>query len=237
MTTTRADDEAAPTDVPRRAPTRLVAHGPGIPSARAVVGGLLVAVAAVGTFVSWQATTSTPDRAYAVAVGDLQPGDRLASDVVRFEPIDLPDGVARTAFDSPGALEGRVLVAPVRDGELVQSGSVSDQAGGPPAAEVSITLDREKAVDGRLDPGDTVDVYATDGDTSVAARDLRVVAVTEAGGSFADGRELTVTLALTERSAGAPIIQAAREGQVTLVRTTHAPGPSTSSDSTRVAGS
>ena len=59
--------------------------------------------------------------------------------------------------------------------------------------------------------------------------------VTEAGGSFGDGSELTVTLALPEQADGAPIIQAAREGQVTLVRTTHASlGAATSSD--RVGG-
>jgi Flp pilus assembly protein CpaB len=235
MVMTRADDEAAPTDPPRAAPARVVSRGPGVPSARAVVGGLLVAVAGVGTFVSWQATTSAPDDAYAIAVRSLQPGERLASDMVRFEPIELPDGVARAAFASPGELEGRVVVAPVGEGELIQSGSLSDQLGGAPAAEVSVTLARALAVDGRLRPGDTVDVYATGDDTTVAARDVRVVAVTEAGGSFADGRELTVTLALTDRSAGTPIVHAAREGQVTLVRTTHAAGGAHSSDGTGTA--
>lgn len=233
MLTTRADDAARPTEPPRDAPARVVNRAPGIPSARAVLGGLLVAVAGVGTFASWQATTRAPDHAYAVAARSLEPGERLASDMVRFQPIDLPDGVAGTAFSSPGALEGRVVVAPVGEGELVQAGSLSDQVGGPPAAEVSITLGRDLAVDGRLRPSDTVDVYATDGDTTVAARDVRVVAVTEAGGSFADGRELTVTLALTEPSAGRPIVHAARQGQVTLVRTTHAPGDASTTDSTR----
>jgi Flp pilus assembly protein CpaB len=232
MVMTRADDEAAPTDPARAAPTRVVSRGSGVPSARAVVGGLLVALAGVGTFVSWQATSSAPDVAYAIAARRLQPGERLASDMVRFEPIDLPDDVAGAAFDAPGELEGRVVVAPVGEGELIQSGSLSDQHGGEPAAEVSVTLERALAVDGRLRPGDTVDVYATDDDTTVAARDVRVVAVTEGSGSFADGRELTVTLALTERSAGTPIVHAARAGQVTLVRTTHAAGGGRSADST-----
>ena len=121
-------------------------------------------------------------------------------------------------------------MAPVGDGQLLQLGAVSDQVGGEPSSEVSITLGRDLAVDGRLRPGDTVDVYATQDETSVAATGLRVVAVTEAGGSFGDGSELTVTLALTAQADGAPIIQAAREGQVTLVRTTHAPPRASSSD-------
>ena len=230
MVMTRPDEDVAPTERHRTRAPRVVARTPGVPGARAIVGGLLVTVAAVGTFWSWRATTGAPDRAYAVASRELQPGERLDGDAVRFEAVDLPPGVAGAAFTSPAQLEGRVLVAPVNEGELLQEGSVSDQVGGDPAAEVSITLARDLAVDGRLRPGDTVDVYATEDQTTVAAEGLRVVAVTEAGGSFADGSELTVTLALPDPAGGVPIVQAAREGQVTLVRTTHATGQTASSD-------
>ncbi len=230
MVMTRADEGVAPTDLQGPSPARVVSRPPGIPGARAVVGGVLVALAGLGTFVSWQQASGTPDHSYAVAGEDLAPGDPVTADAVRFVPIDLPAGVAAAAFDSPADLEGRVLVAPVGDGQLLQLGAVSDQVGGEPSSEVSITLGRDLAVDGRLRPGDTVDVYATQDETSVAATGLRVVAVTEAGGSFGDGSELTVTLALTAQADGAPIIQAAREGQVTLVRTTHAPPRASSSD-------
>lgn len=232
MVMTRPEESIAPTGRHGPPPARVIARVPGIPGARAVVGGLLVALAGVGTFVSWQQASGTPDHAYAVAEGDLAAGDRVTADAVRFVPIDLPAGVAGAAFESPADLEGRVLVAPVGDGELLQLGAVSDQAGGEPAAEVSITLGRDLAVDGRLRPGDTVDVYATEDETTVAATGVRVVAVTEAGGSFGDGSELTVTLALGGETDGAPIIQAAREGQVTLVRTTHAAPRTSTSDRT-----
>ncbi|HET9609781.1 MAG TPA: SAF domain-containing protein [Acidimicrobiales bacterium] len=210
-------------------PRRVVARPVGIPGARAVVGGLLVALAGVGTFVSWQQASGPPDRSYAVAARPLRPGDPVTADAVRFEPIDLPDGVASASFQAPADLEGRVLVAPVAEGELLQRGVLSDQGDAAAAAEVSLTLVRERAVDGRLQAGDTVDVYATHGDgTSLVAEAVRVVAVSEAGGSLG-GREVTVTLALTDQSRRVPVIHAARAGEVTLVRTTHlpraAPGP------------
>ena len=230
MVMTRPDGDVAPTEHHRGSAPRVVARPPGVPGARAIVGGLLVTAAAVGTFWSWRTATGAPDRSYAVAIRALQPGERLDVDAVGFEPVDLPPGVAGAAFTSPSQLEGRVLVAPVNEGELLQQGSVSDQVPGAPAVEVSITLARDLAVDGRLRPGDTVDVYATEDATTVAAEGLRVVAVTEAGGSFGDGSELTVTLALPHTAAGVPIVQAAREGQVTLVRTTHAAGGTASSD-------
>ena len=204
-------------------PRRVVARPAGIPGVRAVVGGLLVALAGVGTFASWQQASGPPDRSYAVAARPLRPGDPVTADAVRFEPIDLPGGVASAAFQAPADLEGRVLVAPVAEGELLQRGVLSDQGEAAPAAEVSLTLARERAVDGRLQAGDTVDVYATHGDgTSLVAEAVRVVTVSEAGGSFG-GQEVTVTLALTDRSRRVPVIHAARAGEVTLVRTTHLP--------------
>jgi len=221
MVMTRPTEAFAATDSREAPPRRTVRRVPGVPGPRAVVGGLLVALAGVGTFVSWQQATGTPDHTYAVATRPLRPGEPVTADAVRFQPIDLPAGVAGSAFTSPADLEGRVLVAPVGDGELLQAGAVSDQGPPEPAAEVSIALARDLAVDGRLHAGDTVDVYATHETTDVVARGVRVIAVSEAGGSFADGTELTVTLALAEGVDGAAVVHAAREGQVTLVRTTH----------------
>lgn len=219
---TRPPDGATSTEARDAPARRVVARVPGVPGGRAVVGGLLIALAGVGTFVSWQQSTGTPEVSWAVADRSLEPGEPVTSDAIRFVPIDLPSGVASAAFSSATQLEGRVLVAPVGEGELLQQGALSDQAQAEPAAEVSVTLARDLAVDGRLRTGDTVDVYATyDAGTEVVASGVQVISVTEPGGSFGDGRELTVTLALTDESWRIPVINAARDGQVTLVRTTH----------------
>jgi Flp pilus assembly protein CpaB len=234
MVMTRPTDGGAATDVREPRPRRVVTRAPGVPGSRAVVGGLLVALAGVGTFVSWQQASGTPEHAYAVADRTLQPGEPVTADAVRFERIDLPADVAGAAFVTPADLEGRVLVAPVGEGELLQQGALSDQGQPDPAAEVSVALARDLAVDGRLRTGDLVDVYAThDEDTSAVAEGVRVISVTEGSGSFADGSELTVTLALASAEQRIPVIHAARAGQITLVRTTHVArgaAPSTSSD-------
>jgi Flp pilus assembly protein CpaB len=236
MVMTRPTSRGAATDAHDAAPRRVVARVPGVPGGRAVVGGLLVALAGVGTFVSWQQASGAPDHAYAVAARTLHPGDPVTAEAVRFERIDLPDGVARGAFRTAADLEGRVLVAPVAEGELLQHGALSDQGRAEPAAEVSVALGRDLAVDGRLRTGDTVDVYATHDDgTTVVADGVRVISVTESGGSFGDGRELTVTLALTDPSRRVPVIHAARDGQITLVRTTHVTRGSSSTGADRPA--
>lgn len=229
MVMTRPTDGAAATDVHDPPPRRTIARSAGVPGSRAVVGGALVALAGLGTFVAWQRATGAPAYEYAVADRTLEPGEPLTADAVRFEAVDLPASVAAGAFREASDLEGRVLVAPVGEGELFQGGSLSDQGDPDPAAEVSMALDRDLAVDGRLRSGDTVDVYAThDDQTRAVAHGLRVVAVSESGGSFGDGRELTVTLALPDAALQVPVIHAARAGQVTLVRTTHVPRSSSS---------
>jgi Flp pilus assembly protein CpaB len=206
-------------------PPRVVARPPGLPGARAVLGAVLVTVAAVATFASWRQASGTPDRTYAVAATGLDPGDAVSADAVRFVGIDLPAGVAHAAFSDAADLEGRVTVAPIAPGELIQRGSLSDQRAGPAAAEVSLALERALAVDGRLAPGDEVDVYGTtEGETRRVADGLRIVTITAAGGSFDEGDQLTVTLAVPDAAQRLAVIGAARGGVVTLARTTHAEG-------------
>jgi hypothetical protein len=142
---------------------------------------------------------------------------------VRLEPIDLPSGVAASAFAEAAQLDGRVALGPIREGELVQVGQVSDRGAADPAAELSFSLERDRAVDGRLRSGDLVDVFVTyDDRTAAVAEAMRLVDVRERDeGSLGRGTELTVTLAITDPDDRAALINAARAGDVTLVRSTH----------------
>jgi Flp pilus assembly protein CpaB len=206
-------------DVPRR----VIRRSPGVPTGRALLGGLLVALSFLGMFLAWQQASARPGRPYAVASRPLRPGESVGADDVRFEAMRLPAGVAATAFPDAAALEGRVAVAPVRQGELLQAGALSDQVESPPFAELSLRLDRALAVDGHLGPGDLVDVYGSgDGGTDLVAGGVRIVAVSDGGGSFSADDQVTVTLALARADQQIAVIQADRSGTVTLVRTTHA---------------
>lgn len=221
MVTTTRPPTATPTDAPPPPRRRVVVRSPGLPGGRAVLGGLLVALAGAGTFVAWRQASGVPDTVYAVAARDLEPGQAVTAADVRLVPVELPPEVASGAFSSAADVDGRVALAPVGEGELLQAGALSDEGPGGRAAEVSISLDRALAVDGRLAGGDTVDVYATHQDrTHLVAERVPVVAVTE-GGGFGDGGVLTVTLALVPGTDPVPIVHAARAGEVTLVRTTH----------------
>jgi Flp pilus assembly protein CpaB len=197
-----------------------------LPGARAIVGGLLVAVAGVSTFLAWQQASGAAETSYAVAAGPIRPGQSLTAADVRFEPLDLPAGLAAAAFSDASAIEGRVALGPIGDGELVQLGQVSDPGHASPAAELSFSIARDRAVDGRLRSGDLVDVFVTDdaGTTAVAEGVQVVDATAHDDGSFATTGELTITLTVADPALREPLIQAVREGEVTLVRSTHMSG-------------
>lgn len=216
-------------EAPGRAapPPRQVARPAGVPGGRAIAGGLLVALAGVATFVTWQSSTGTPGTSYAVAARAIGPGERLTDEDVRLEPIDLPDGIGAAAFTTTAEVVDRVTLGPVGAGELLQRGQLSDPAEGAPSVEVSFAIDPDRAVDGRLRAGDLVDVFVTmDGRTEAVAEGVRVAAVAGGDGpSFGGDRRITVTLALSDPARRGPLIHAVRQGEVTLVRSTDLTAP------------
>lgn len=212
-------DAPASGGVPRHTVDRRV----GLPGARAMVGGLLIAVAGVSTFAAWQQASGTADESYAVAARTILPGQSLTAADVRFEPIDLPARLSAVAFTDASGIEGRVALGPIGDGELVQLGQVSDRGQAGPTAELSFSIARDRAVDGRLRSGDLVDVFVTaDGGTAAVAEGVQIVdAAAHDDGSFATTGDLTITVTITDPGLREPLIQALREGEVTLVRSTH----------------
>ena len=61
-----------------------------------------------------------------------------------------------------------------------------------------------------------------DGGTTAVAEGMQIVdAAAHDGGSFGTGGELTITVTIADPALREPLIQAVREGEVTLVRSTH----------------
>jgi Flp pilus assembly protein CpaB len=207
------------TDTTRVLP-RLVRRRRPLPSGRAVFGGFLVAVAAVGTFA---AAGGGEDRrvAYVVARGDLAVGHRLKADDLATARLDVPDFVRARAFRSTADLVGAVVVGPVARGELLQASAVvRGEVGG---RQVSFPVDGARAVDGTLQPGEAVDVLVTYGtgeqaSTAVVARRARVVRLRRPSGTLSDGRNVVVTLSVDNDDQASALAHAASAGTVTLVR-------------------
>jgi Flp pilus assembly protein CpaB len=191
-----------------------------------VVGGFLIALAALSVFVAQARVTAGPTTRFVVARQDLAVGSRISAGDLTLLAMELPSAVARnSAFTTKSRLVGATTLGPIRAGELVQAGAVVRKQSGADELEMSFNIDAARAVAGGLRPGERVDVLATFGagsDTYTLAvvRGARVLATSRPARNFADARSSVVTLALRTSDEALALSHAVNAGEVTLVRST-----------------
>jgi len=212
----------------RAEPPRLVARRRNLPSGRAVVGGFLVAVAALGAFVAARGTSSGPSHRYVVVAHDVLAGSTLQPADLRTEAVDLPAELAARAFSDPGAVVGRVATTSLSSGELVQASSVVGGDAADPRFQLSVPVERSRALDGLLVPGESVDILATygtgsDGVTLVVVRRAEVLRV-DLGqrGALTANNDAIILVAVSSPDDALAVTHAAQAGKITLVRATAA---------------
>ena len=210
---------AAPRAVRRRRP---------LPGGRAVIGGFLVAASATGVFAAWSSVSSGPSTTYVVVTDDIAPGERIERDDLAMVTVDLPAAQRRLAFTDLDVLVGATAIAPLVDGQLVQSSAVAKPTGAPERAQVSLRVEAGSAVGGDLRPGDVVDVIATytsggEPHTSTIARSALVVKLVRDEQRVGAGSSVVVVLAVRPDELE-PIASAAAAGHVTIARTTGVAG-------------
>jgi Flp pilus assembly protein CpaB len=199
-----------------------------LPNGRAVVGGLLVAAAAVGTFAAWSSADDEPSTRFAVATRDLAVGEVVGAGDVELVAFDAPAAVARAAFGEADArlLVGQLTVAPVAAGDLLQRSAVVVPEDATRARQLSFPIDVADALAGTLEQGERVDVLVTYGGnaddvvTEVVVEDA-VIARIRGEDDTADG-QIVVLLSVPEDADLLALTTAVRTGTITLVRTTGA---------------
>jgi Flp pilus assembly protein CpaB len=216
------DDDADGQDGRRTARSR-----PGLPSGRAVVGGLLVTVAALVVFAAYAGATTGPTRTAMTVRADLPAGHRLSSDDLERVAVDLPPRTTSATFDDIDALVGAVTLAPLSAGDLVQRSAILPGGeAGTPRHEFSFPVERERAVNGSLRAGESVDILATFGSgpdayTVVLARPATVVAVQDGGrGGLSSGAGLVLTVGLGSAEQVLDVAHASQVAALTVVRST-----------------
>jgi Flp pilus assembly protein CpaB len=164
-----------------------------------------------------------------VAVHDLASGAVVTTDDVRVVRVHVDGATLRTLFagTDPAALRGDVVTTPMTTGELVARANVRAAGAGAAARVMSFPLARARAVDGKLQSGDLVDVVAVEHDTARAGyviTDAAVVAVDNgaSGPLGANSDDVTVSLAVDTDTA-TRLALALDAGTVTLIRATGAP--------------
>lgn len=238
MSETVAERGARSGSRPAQVPAgRSVIRRRGLPNGRAVVGGFLVALAALGTFAAYTRSTAGPSTAYVVAARDLPAGRVLTANDLQIVPLELPDAVRARAFDDPGVLLGAITVAPLQADELVQASAVA-AADGAARRAVSFSVETSRAVAGSVQPGELIDVLVTFGGDQGYTDVVLLGAPVLGTGLGADGGEVgggggavTFTVEVPDLQAELALTHAAAAGTLTVARSTgldppvEVPGP------------
>lgn len=204
---------------------RTVARRATLPNRRAILGGFLVALSALGIFSAYARATAGPTTSYVVARHDVPLGTQLSEDDLVTLPMDLPSAVADHAvFDRTVAVVGATTIGPIRRGELVQAGDLVRKQSGPGELEVSFEIGAARALAGGLRPGERVDVLATfgagnDAYTVVVVQQARVLATASTRSPLSTGSEV-ISLAVATSDDALALTHAVNAGEVTLVRST-----------------
>lgn len=199
-----------------------------LPGGRAVTGGLLVTVAAVGIFAAYSGSGGDGARSYIVASHDIAEGRRISSEDLTYRRGPLDDGLASRSFSSTDDLTGMIAVAPMRADDLIQLGDVvsGSDPGTAPAREFSFAIEADHAVDGTLRRGETIDVLATYGSgsdayTAVVSTNTKLTAVSAAGQqTIGSNTKLVLTVAIDSPTELVELAHATQTGAITVVRST-----------------
>lgn len=186
------------------------------PTARRVVAGALVVLAAVA---AWRDDPQADQSDVVVTVHDLSPGVEITPADVRVESRSA-SAVPEGAHSDVDAVVGATLAGPTRRGEIVTdvrllSPRLAESAAGPDARIVPIPL-ADEALTNLVRAGDVVDIVAAPADEAGAARliatDAVVVLVSaeqNGVGSRSGGRIVLVALPATAAKAvaGATLVE------------------------------
>jgi Flp pilus assembly protein CpaB len=225
MTDLQAPPPPAATEpAPSQDGGRQVRRRRGLPGGRAVVGGFLCAVAAVGVFAAYTSATAPPPVRYVVAAADVQPGQVLTARDLQLQPIDLPDSLRARSFDRIDVLEGATTIAPLRAGELVQASAVVDRGGAGAGRVVSFAADASRSLAGAIKPGELVDVLATYGTGDSASTRIVVAAVpvlttTATEGAIGTAATVQFSVPVPDAATEVALVHAAAVGTISVVRT------------------
>ena len=206
---------------------RTVRRRRGLPGSRAVVGGLLVAVSAVGLFAAASSSGERPRRSYVVARHELPAGTRLQASDLELAAMELAPALRARSFSSAQPLVGATLVSPLGPGELVQASAVVSRKGEATSRELSFTLERGRVGTG-IKQGERADLLATygtgnDAYTTVVVRQALLVSIERQRTSSGDNGPATVTVAVDDPADALALAHAVQLGKITLVRATGAP--------------
>ena len=225
-----ADDDNAPPRRNRDHPTRTIRPHRALPSSRAVVGALMITLAAVGAFAVSRRADGEPSTQYVVLTSAIAPGARVKASDVAVRSMDLDAAVAAQAFGDVDQVVGAVALSPMNAGQLVQNADVAlaTKIEGQLLVghELTFPVERDR-VPQNLRRGESVAVLATYGTgsearTTTTAQQAVVLSFETDGDTIGTKRSARLTVLLGDPSMVIETAHASQAADITIVRTTQA---------------
>ncbi|MET0420254.1 MAG: Flp pilus assembly protein CpaB [Acidimicrobiia bacterium] len=198
---------------------------------------VMVAAGLVGLVVSIAVLRDEPTGVrVAVAAHEIHEGEVIMRSDLRTERVDASERVLDTLIRSRDLdrTRGRIATATIRAGDLVARGTLKRRAASDGLRAMSVPIDASRAVAGRLEAGDRVDVlFAGDREASIIVVGAKVLAVDQRarGGIGETSSPFTITLAVDARQSQL-LAAAVDDGGLSIARTT---GAASSKDTAPVA--
>lgn len=186
-----------------------------------MVGGFLVAVAAVIVFAASLAGASSPGQRWVVAARPLSTGTVLSADDLTSATMRLSSATAALAYRQETLVDGRRLAVGVGAGELIQDSMLVPASQVPALRPVSLAVDPVSLAG--LSAGQLVDVLTTPATGSgsavtVVVRGATLMDIATSGSNLlAPAGSGQVTIGVTTLGEVESLVAAAHSGTVTLV--------------------
>lgn len=193
------------------------------PPKRAVAGGALIAIAALGIFSAHRASGSEPSSRFVVAVHEIPAGTTLQREDLGSIAIDVPEGVSAIDAEDATKLIGRVSAGRIAALEMVseQDFLPKNHFRRPGSVRLALDLPASRAMQGVVAAGDAVSVLSTDSTgsgTAVLTTDAMVESIETSGReSIGMSGSVRVVLSVTGSELAAEIVDAAVRSDVSLV--------------------
>ena len=224
------DAAGAPSSRSSTSRSRTIRPHRALPSSRAVVGALMITLAAVGAFAISRQSEGAPTTHYVVLTSAVAPGARIKANDVATRAMDLDVEVAGQTFGNVEQVIGAVALAPMNAGQLVQQADVAlpTKADGQALVghELTFPVERDR-VPQNLRRGERVAVLATYGTgsearTTTTAQQAVVLSFETDGDTIGTKRSARLTVLLSDPSMVIETAHASQAADITIVRTTQA---------------
>ena len=209
--------EAAVTVSRRRTPRRRLSSGHLVMIAAGLVGVVL-------TVALLRQADQRDD--FAVAAHALTPGTVLSEGAISWTAARIDNHVPAIRRDDVSDLMGMIVTEQIDEGELLSPNDFRPVAAPDGLRAMTFPIDRTRAVNGDLQPGDRVDViYAGDREVEIIIAAAEVLAVNDDGGGALDAglEQFSITLAVDAEQSQL-LTAAVTDGDVMLARSTGAEG-------------